>query len=94
MNDRKQLFADWLFDGETWQQNSSLTIVAGKILSVEHETSCPLDAERHQIILPGMPNLHSHSFQRAFAGDTEKRTAGQDSFWSWRQQSYAFLQRV
>ena len=70
MNDiRKHLFANWLFDGESWHENSLLTLAAGKILSVENVDCCPPDAERHQILLPGMPNLHSHSFQRAFAGD-------------------------
>lgn len=32
------------------------------------------------IVIPGMPNLHSHAFQRAFAGLTEYRAAGDDSF--------------
>ncbi|MCM2209641.1 formimidoylglutamate deiminase, partial [Klebsiella quasipneumoniae] len=47
-------------------------------------------------VLPGMPNLHSHAFQRGFAGLTEYRTvspdgddpAGADSFWSWRTLMY------
>ncbi|CAN5822052.1 formimidoylglutamate deiminase [soil metagenome] len=43
-------------------------------------------------ILPGMPNLHSHAFQRAFAGLSEYRGAeGQaDSFWTWRDLMYGF----
>ena len=39
-------------------------------------------------VLPGMPNLHSHAFQRAFAGLAEHRTAHDDSFWSWRDRMY------
>ena len=31
-------------------------------------------------LLPGMPNLHSHAFQRAFAGLAEYRAESQDSF--------------
>lgn len=42
------------------------------------------------LVLPGMPNLHSHAFQRAFAGLTEYRGAGDDSFWSWREHMYRF----
>ena len=45
-------------------------------------------------LLPGMPNLHSHAFQRAFAGLTEFRGqspgAEHDSFWSWRTLMYRF----
>ena len=47
--------------------------------------------------LPGMPNLHSHAFQRAMAGLTERAgatTAGADSFWTWRELMYAFLDRL
>ncbi|MBS0247791.1 MAG: formimidoylglutamate deiminase [Proteobacteria bacterium] len=39
-------------------------------------------------VLPGMPNLHSHAFQRAFAGLTEYRGDTEDSFWSWRNLMY------
>ena len=39
----------------------------------------------HAILLPGMPNLHSHAFQRGMAGLAETRGPGDDSFWSWRE---------
>lgn len=42
----------------------------------------------HGIALPGMPNLHSHAFQRAMAGHVERRGAEQDSFWTWRTLMY------
>ena len=42
-------------------------------------------------VLPGMPNLHSHAFQRAMAGSTERSGPAGDSFWSWREQMYHFL---
>jgi len=41
-------------------------------------------------VLPGMPNLHSHAFQRAMAGLTEYRAQGQNDFWSWRRLMYRF----
>jgi formimidoylglutamate deiminase len=46
------------------------------------------------IVLPGMPNLHSHAFQRAMAGLTEYRSDPADSFWSWRALMYAFAQKM
>ena len=45
-------------------------------------------------VLPGIPNLHSHAFQRAFGGLTEFRGAAQDSFWSWRTLMYRFASRI
>ncbi len=45
-------------------------------------------------VLPGMPNLHSHAFQRAFGGLTEFRAAAQDSFWSWRTLMYRFAAQL
>jgi len=45
-------------------------------------------------LVPGMPNLHSHAFQRAFAGLTEYRGESQDSFWSWRNLMYRFAARI
>jgi formimidoylglutamate deiminase len=39
-------------------------------------------------LLPGLPNCHSHAFQRAFAGLTEHRAQASDSFWSWRELMY------
>ena len=45
-------------------------------------------------VIPGMPNLHSHAFQRGFAGLTEHRAGEQDSFWSWRTLMYRFAARL
>ena len=45
-------------------------------------------------VLPGMPNLHSHAFQRAFAGATERRATGEDSFWTWRTAMYRLVAEV
>lgn len=45
-------------------------------------------------VLPGMPNLHSHAFQRAMAGLTETRGKQHDDFWSWREMMYTFVARL
>ena len=46
------------------------------------------------LVVPGMPNLHSHAFQRAMAGLTEYRSNPTDSFWSWRTLMYQFAQKL
>ncbi|MCA1798596.1 MAG: formimidoylglutamate deiminase [Xanthomonadaceae bacterium] len=62
---------------------------AGLIASVGHGGP-PYDGD---LALPGMPNAHSHAFQRALAGRGERR-AGDDSFWSWRDAMYSLAARV
>ena len=45
-------------------------------------------------ILPGMINLHSHTFQRALGGLTEKAGDSKDSFWTWRDLMYRFARNI
>lgn len=44
--------------------------------------------------VPGIPNLHSHAFQRAMAGLAECQTHPEDSFWTWRETMYRFAARM
>jgi formimidoylglutamate deiminase len=44
--------------------------------------------------LPGMVNLHSHAFQRGMAGLAERAGTGEDSFWTWREVMYRFLDHL
>ena len=46
------------------------------------------------LALPGMPNLHSHAFQRAMAGSAEVRAGAEGSFWGWRDVMYRFVERL
>ena len=43
--------------------------------------------------LPGMPNAHSHCFQRAMAGFGERNLVA-DSFWDWREHMYRLANRL
>ena len=53
------------------------------------------DVERIDgIVLPGMIDLHSHAFQRALAGLTQRLGADAASFWTWRDTMYAFAQKI
>ncbi|RYY97055.1 MAG: formimidoylglutamate deiminase, partial [Comamonadaceae bacterium] len=72
---------------------------AGQLLRVQADATPPHGADiARGPVIPGMPNLHSHAFQRAIAGLTEYRgqgvEAGQDSFWSWRTLMYRFASRI
>ena len=47
-------------------------------------------------VLPALVNAHSHAFQRAIAGLTERAGAAgsSDDFWSWRDRMYSVAQRI
>lgn len=51
------------------------------------------EARTGYFALPGMPNAHSHCFQRVLAGFGE-RNRGADSFWDWRENMYRLANRV
>ena len=64
---------------------------SGALNAVHSGAACPSDVPRAAgLVVPGLPNLHSHAFQRAFAGLTEYRASAHDSFWSWRDRMYRF----
>ena len=51
--------------------------------------------ERVEILVPAPANAHSHAFQRAMAGLAERRgPSGADSFWTWRDLMFRFLDRI
>ncbi|TIV31013.1 MAG: formimidoylglutamate deiminase, partial [Mesorhizobium sp.] len=73
-----------------WQGNVRIAFEGGRISTVEIGAVARAGEERHAIVLPGMPNLHSHAFQRGMAGLAELRGPSADSFWSWREVMYRF----
>jgi formiminoglutamate deiminase len=77
-----------------WARNVRLTVANGRIANVELDAKALSGDTRADIGLPGMPNLHSHAFQRGMAGLTERRGDGADSFWTWRTLMYRFVDRI
>ena len=73
-----------------WSDNVRIILHNGRIRSVEGGVDPAPDDERHAVLVPAMPNLHSHAFQRAMAGLAEIRGFGSDNFWSWRELMYRF----
>ena len=85
-------FAEHALVPTGWAHNVLLQWdAAGRLLAVSPNSVRPPGVDQAGgPLLPGMPNLHSHAFQRAFAGLTEYRGEAQDSFWSWRALMYRF----
>ena len=94
MSRRQAYFAHgaWLPAG--WCRDVRIEVENGRIVAVA-EAASPDGAERLAgPVIPGMGNLHSHAFQRAMAGLTERADGRGDNFWSWREVMYRFLARL
>ena len=86
----KTLFAKDALLAADWRQDVSVEIDdKGLIRKVTANRPCETGAERLTgPMIPGMPNVHSHVWQRGFAGRTEVR----GDFWAWRNTMYRFAQ--
>ncbi|MFL5200009.1 MAG: formimidoylglutamate deiminase [Microvirga sp.] len=77
-----------------WHDEVLVTVANGVIAAVETGVETG-DATRFSgAAVPGLPNLHSHTFQRGMAGLAERRGPSADSFWTWREVMYRFLDRL
>lgn len=90
-NPTKALFFAHALLPDGWADDVRVEIADGVITSVAANAGSGGAESISGIALPGLPNLHSHAFQRGMAGLTEIRGATQDSFWTWRQLMYRFL---
>lgn len=77
-----------------WAERVRVTVSDGRISAVAEGVEPQARDHRGQVALPGLPNLHSHAFQRAMAGLTEVRGPMSDSFWTWRDLMYRFVDRL
>ena len=77
-----------------WERDVRLTVVDGCIVEVHTGVAAQAGDQRVPVLVPGVPNLHSHAFQRGMAGLTEIGGGDGDSFWSWRELMYRFLAKL
>ncbi|HEY4146439.1 formimidoylglutamate deiminase [Pinirhizobacter sp.] len=86
--------ADYAWQGHRWCQDTVLDVRDGHFVIDDQAVANGSSTRLGKYVLPGMPNLHSHAFQRAMAGMAERRGPGDDSFWTWREAMYGFAQRI
>jgi formimidoylglutamate deiminase len=78
-----------------WRDRVELVAVAGRWASIRTGVDCPPHATPlGGPALPSLVDAHSHAFQRAMAGLAERRDAGDDDFWSWRDRMYDVALRI
>jgi len=91
-------FAPQAWVDGAWTQDVLLAVTAdGHWASIE--PNAVEEAQRGAVrlngpVLPGLVNAHSHAFQRAIAGLTERSEGSSDDFWSWRDRMYSAALRI
>ena len=90
----QNLFASEALLADGWHRDVLIEIEGDLITRVTAGAAADGAEIASGAVIPGMPNLHSHAFQRAMAGLTERSGPSGDNFWSWRELMYRFLQRI
>lgn len=90
----RKFFFDHALLPKGWAKNIGLDIEGGSLAAVVPNAQGQGRERIAGIAIPGLGNVHSHSFQRAMAGLAEIRGPEGDSFWTWRKVMYRFLERL
>ena len=78
-----------------WANNVRIDVGIDGCIAHLQANALAQDAERlNGPLVPGMPNLHSHAFQRAMAGLAEVTGNPNDSFWTWRDAMYRLVGKL
>jgi len=91
----KKIFCKTLLQAKRWRSNVIVNMDPdGIITGIEQGLEQDATERIYGTVIPGMPNVHSHAFQRALAGCTGPQGKSQDSFWSWREAMYRCAGRI
>ena len=91
----RRFFTERAFLPQGWADHVLIEIGGDGIIHRVTPDSAPGESERASgPVLPAIPNLHSHAFQRAMAGRAEHAAGSEDSFWTWRQVMYGFVGKL
>ena len=77
-----------------WADNVHITLSESGEIQTVTPNSSDKDIPVYGTAIPGIPNIHSHAFQRAMSGLVEYRGKSNDSFWTWRDVMYRFANRL
>ena len=77
-----------------WARDVRIELADGCFARITPDAPPQPADQRFAGALPGLPNLHSPAFQRGRAGLAERRGASGDSFWTWRETMYRFVDQI
>ena len=93
MQSRYRFTTAWLPGG--WHRNMVISVdPAGDIVDIATEDTVTTARQINGTAIAGMPNAHSHAFQRVMVGLAEQRGSSDDSFWTWRETMYEYASRM
>jgi formimidoylglutamate deiminase len=97
LQSRYRFATAWLPEG--WRRNVVISVDPnGDIVDIAPDDVVTTARLVNGAAIPGMPNVHSHAFQRVMAGLAERRATSSltngDSFWSWRETMYEHASRM
>jgi len=79
----------------SWHSNVRISVSdKGEITHVQPNEDSKDATVIKGLAIPGIPNIHSHAFQRAMAGLTEEVSSPKDTFWTWRNIMYQFANMI
>ena len=88
-------FAERALLSTGWATNVRIEIGEdGRLATIQPDAHAQGAERLNGPLLPGMPNLHSHAFQRAMAGLAEVAGNPNDSFWTWRDLMYRLVGEI
>ena len=78
-----------------WTKDVLIEIdLTGTIISIAPNSKKRNAQMYFDMVIPGMPNVHSHVHQIALAGRTERARNSNENFWGWRDMMYQFLKNI
>jgi formimidoylglutamate deiminase len=77
-----------------WAESVEITLDAVGNIGTVNSGVPYKEGDRVEVLIPGIPNVHSHAHQRAMAGLGERAGETADSFWTWRKVMYHYLERI
>ena len=77
-----------------WADSVEISITEDGSIEAVAPDSDYISGARAEVLIPAVPNVHSHAHQRAMAGLGERAGDNQDSFWTWRKVMYHYLERI
>jgi formimidoylglutamate deiminase len=89
-----RIFAEQALLPEGWASNAAVSVSSGSISRIEIGAAAASGDVRVKALMPALSNVHSHTFQRGMAGMAETRGAAMDSFWTWREMMYRFIDHL